>query len=179
MEISPDRNTLYYGEYGLSPTTMYKIDVTTTNPPTAVQRNTGSNGQDLTLSHDGSFIAHPNGAPYEIALYRTSDLVPLGTLNTGAYPREIAFSPDDEIAYAVHTSGQIDVFSTQTFLPLTTFSVSGEASELSVDPTGRYLFASFGTTTRVYDTGRVVPEPAGLAVLGLTSLLTLRRRRGA
>ena len=27
LEISPDRNTLYYGDYGISPSTMYKIDV--------------------------------------------------------------------------------------------------------------------------------------------------------
>jgi YVTN family beta-propeller protein len=178
MEISPDRNTLYYGQYGLSPTTLYKIDVSTTTPPPSTSITTGSNGQDVTLSHNGSFIAHPNGAPYQITLYRTSDLAALGTLNTGAYPREIAFSPDDLVAYAVHSSGQIDVFNTQTFLPLSPFPASGEASELSVDQTGRYLFASFGSVTRVYDTGRVaVPEPTSAAlVLGSIALLGLRTR---
>jgi YVTN family beta-propeller protein len=159
MEISPDKRTLYYGQYGLSPTSLYKIDVSTTTPPSPTSLTTGSNGQDLTLSHDGAFIAHPNGAPYAISLYRTSDMVSLGTLNTGAYPREIAFSPDDQVAYAVHTSGEIDIFSTKTFLPRGRFTGSGEAGELSVDASGRYLFASFGGTigTRVYDTGRANP----------------------
>ena len=33
--------------------------------------DTGDNGEDLTLSHNGSFICHTTGAPYQIAKYRT------------------------------------------------------------------------------------------------------------
>ncbi|HEY2139996.1 MAG TPA: beta-propeller fold lactonase family protein, partial [Chthoniobacterales bacterium] len=73
LEISPDGNTLYYGQYGLSPSTMYKIDVSGTTPALLKQVQTGSNGEDLTLSHDGNSICHANGAPYQIAKYRTSD----------------------------------------------------------------------------------------------------------
>jgi YVTN family beta-propeller protein len=162
LEISPDRNTLYYGQYGLSPTSMYKFDVSGTTQTLVKQTDTGSNGQDLTLSHDGTFICHPNGAPYLIPKYRTSDFANLGSYNTGAYPREAAFSPDDAVVYAVHTSGQIDVFDANTFLSTGNITAAGEATELSVDSSGRYLFAgytdSFGgaTSTRVYDTNRVV-----------------------
>lgn len=162
LEISPDGNTLYYGQYGLSPTTMYKFDVTGATPVLLKQIQTGSNGQDLTLSWDGSFISHPNGAPYLIAKYRTSDFATLGSFSTGAYPREIAFSPDDQVAYAVHTSGHIDVFDTNTFLSLGEITASGEATELAVESTGRYLFATYGdsyygfTGIRVFDTGRSI-----------------------
>jgi YVTN family beta-propeller protein len=163
LEISPDKRTLYYGQQAQSPTSLYKFDVTTAAPPAGQRFQTGSNGNDLKLSHDGSFIAHPNGSPYEIALYRTSDMVSLGSLNTGPYPREIAFSPDDQVAYATHTDVEIDLFSTKTFLSHGRFTTDGgQAVELSVDATGRYLFASFAFNrgTRVYDTGRANPGDA-------------------
>src|SRR6266478_1377279 len=56
LEISPDRNTLYYADYGLSPSTMYKYDVSGTNPMLVLRTpfgTVGSNGQDLSLSHNG------------------------------------------------------------------------------------------------------------------------------
>lgn len=175
LEISPDRNSLYYGDYGLSPSSMYKFNVST---PTATllwespHGPHGSNGQDLTLSHDGSFISYACGygqGGYKIAKFRTSDMASLGTFDTDAYPREIAFSPDDQVAYTVHTSGQIDVFDTNTFLSLGPILAADEANELSVDATGKYLFASYTDTfgggftgIRVFDTGRVAPpSPAG------------------
>src|SRR5437763_583795 len=100
LAISPDRNTLYYGQQGLSPTTLYKLDVSTPTLTNSQSITTGSNGHEVVLNHSGSIVAHPNGAPYEIPLLRTSDLVALGTLNAGAYPSAIAFSPDDAVAYA-------------------------------------------------------------------------------
>jgi YVTN family beta-propeller protein len=160
LEISPDRNTLYYGQYGLSPTTMYKFDVSGPTPTLLLDAETGFNGQDLALSYDGNFICHPNGAPYEIAKYRTSDFALFGSFNTGPYPRVATFSPDDQVVYAVHTDGEIDVFDANTFLSLGTMFASGEGSELTVDSTGRYLFAGYldpfwgFAGTRVFDTGR-------------------------
>ena len=163
LEISPDRNTLYYGQYGLSPTTMYKFDVSGMTPVLRLETNTGDNGEDLTLSHNGSFICHTNGAPYQIAKYRTSDFASLGAFDTGPYPTSLAFSPDDSTVYAsVHTGGGIQVFNANTFLPLGTISGPELATKLAVDSTGRYLFAGytvdFGdfTGTRVYD---VAPLP--------------------
>lgn len=180
LQISPDRNTLYYGQQGLSPTTMYKIDVSSTVPSVIASITTGSNGRDVTISHDGTMIAHPNGAPYSIAIYRTSDLATLGTLNTGAYPVELAFSPDDKVAYTYTDFVGIGAYSTSTFLPMAPTIPGGVGNEMEVDSSGRYLFASSSTTT-VYDTGRSVPatpEPTAAAflLLGLSGL-TLRRRR--
>jgi len=163
LEISPDRNTLYYGQYGLSPTTMYKFDVSGMTPVLRLETNTGDNGEDLTLSHNGSFICHTNGAPYQIAKYRTSDFASVGAFDTGPYPTSLAFSPDDSTVYAsVHTGGGIQVFNANTFLPLGTISGPELATKLAVDSTGRYLFAGytldFGdfTGTRIYD---VAPLP--------------------
>lgn len=156
LEISPDRNTLYYGQYGLSPSTMYKIDISGVTPVLLLQTETGSNGEDLTLSHDGMFICHPNGAPYEIAKYRTSDFASLGSFITGPYPTAIAFSPDDSVAYASADTSGIQVFNANTFLSLGNISGPDVASKLAVDPTGRHLFAGYTayynafTGTRVY-----------------------------
>lgn len=186
LEISPDRNALYYGDFGLSPATMYKFDVSTATPTQLWQTpfgTAGSNGQDLTLSHDGSFISFATGSGqngYQIAKYRTSDHAILGSFNTGAYPRQIAFSPDDKTAYAVHTSGEINLFDTNTFLPAGTIFGSGQATELTVDSTGKYLFASYGDPssggfigTRVFETGQAVPEPSSNMMIGLGALLAV------
>jgi YVTN family beta-propeller protein len=165
LEISPDRNTLYYADYGVSPSTMYKYNVSGVTPVLVLQTpfgTVGSNGQDLTLSHNGSFICYATGSGqngYQIAKFRTSDFATLGSFNTGPYPRQLAFSPDDQVVYAVHTSGEINVFNANTFLSVGTMLASGQASELTVDSTGRYLFAGYTDSlwgfagTRVFDTG--------------------------
>jgi YVTN family beta-propeller protein len=171
LEISPDRNTLYYGDYGLSPSTMYKIDVSGSIPVLLLQTpfgTAGSNGEDLTLSHDGNYICYTTGAGqnnYDIAKYRTSDFASLGDFVCGPYPQAFAFSPDDLIAYAsVNTAMGIKAFDANTFLLLGTMMGPDVATKLTVDLTGRYLFAAypgfFGFTgTNVFDTGRSVPTP--------------------
>src|SRR5205085_502285 len=107
LALSADGSRLYVANSGssfigvLDTQTLYKFNVGTSTPTQAWQMTTGSNGEDLALSHDGGLIAHPNGAPYAITLYRTGDQLATGTLNTGAYPSEFAFSPDDKFGYAV------------------------------------------------------------------------------
>lgn len=171
LEISPDRNMLYYGDYGLSPSTMYKINVSGTTP--ALVRNTpfgtiGSNGEDLTLSHNGNFICFSNGSGnnnYDIAKFRTSDFAALGSFYTGPYPSALAFSPDDSVVYAsVDSASGIKVFNANTFTLLGTMSGPDFATKMAVDSTGRYLFAGYNAFaffmgTRVYDTGRAPYAP--------------------
>jgi YVTN family beta-propeller protein len=164
LEISPDRNTLYYGDYGLSPSTMYKINASGSTP--VLLRQTpfgtgGENGEDLTLSHNGNFICYTTGAGqnlYDIAKFRTSDFASVGSFVTGPYPQALAFSPDDSVVYAsVHTGAGIKVFNANTFLELGIISGPEVATRLAVDSTGRYLFAGYTETfgdfggTRVYD----------------------------
>jgi YVTN family beta-propeller protein len=173
LEISPDRNTLYYADYGLSPGTMYKYDVSGTTPVLVLQTpfgTVGSNGEDLTLSHNGSFICYATGSGqngYQIAKFRTSDFATLGSFNTGPYPHAVAFSPDDLVVYAsVDTASGLKVFDANTFLLLGTMSGPDVASKLAVESTGRYLFAGYTAYysnfmgTLVFDTGRnVAPGP--------------------
>jgi YVTN family beta-propeller protein len=175
MEISPDRSTLWYGQQGLSPTTLYKINASSASPSAISSISTGSNGRDVALNHSGSAVAHPNGAPYAISLLRTSDLATLGTLNTGAYPYEIAFSPDDLVAYTYADTGGIKTYSTSSFLSIGPTITNGVGNEMIVDSSGRYLFASSSVTT-VYDTGRSVPEPIGLSLFALAAPLAVSRR---
>lgn len=166
LAISSDMERLYYADYGSSPASLYQFDVTV-SPAELLWESphgglSGSNGQDLAISRGGSFVSYACGygqGGYKIAKYRTSDMAILGTFDTGAYPSEITFSPDEAIAYTVHTSGQIETWDTATFLGLGTIPTVGEAAELFVDRSGQHLFAGFsefGETPilRVYDTGR-------------------------
>jgi hypothetical protein len=77
----------------------------------------------------------------------------------------------------------IDLWDTRTFLSQGKIATQGEANELLTDTTGQHLFASFGSSnvTRVYATGRVVPEPGSLSLfaiaLGMVAIaLRLRKR---
>lgn len=188
LEISPDKKTLYNGQLGSSPNGLVKIDVSGGTLRTVQTITTGSNGEDLQLSADGSMVAAPNGAPYSISIYRTSDLLSLGSLETGAYPDALAFSPDGNVAYTVHTAGKIDVYDLTTFLNTAEIDATQTGGKLFVDPTGRYLFSSYGpygggyqlNGVAVYSTGRVVatPEPAtGLGLAAAVGGLAVTRRR--
>jgi hypothetical protein len=188
IELSPDKNTLYYGDYGSSPASLYQFDVSGSTPVKTWEDDhgdMGSNGQDLELSHSGTFISYACGAGqggYRIAKFRTSDMAILGTFDTGAYPREIAFSLYDSIAYTVHTRGLIDLWDTKTFLSLgsiTTPTADDYATELIVDQTGQQLFAAFNPyggspVLRVYE---VTPEPTCLLLFGIGFLAVIRRKR--
>jgi YVTN family beta-propeller protein len=157
LEISPDGTSLYFANQGLSSGTLAEFSVSTSTPTLVYSTGSlGSNGEDLALSHAGDFISYAVGTGndgYDIFSLSTDDYAILGSFETGAYPSEITFSPDDRIAYTVHTRDQIDRFSTTTFLPFAPFSADGEASELIVDQSGRYLFAAFEDQLRVFDTG--------------------------
>ncbi len=121
----------------------------------------GSNGENLTLSHNGNFICYTTGSGqnnYDIAKFRTSDFASLGSFNTGPYPQALAFSPDDLTVYASVSFGAgIQVFNANSFLSLGKIPGPEVATKLAADSTGRYLFAGYTETfngftgTRVYD----------------------------
>lgn len=189
IEITPDKNTLYYGNFGVSPATMNVIDVSNPNAPNFVGGITpGSNGQEVVVSPKGTFVAYPNGYPYSIDLYGTSESLPvLGTLETGPYPMRLAFSPDEEFAYTVNGPGAIKVWSTDTFSQVDSFEPAGEPVKLGINSHGSRLFASNNdyrlVGTQVFDTGRyiAIPEPAAIQlVIGLAAFgLRLRARSSA
>ena len=188
FQISPGLNTLYYGEHGLSPTTLFAYDVSTTNVTLTQQINTGSNGYNVVLSHNGKWVAQPNGAPYAVSLLQASNFETLGTFDTGPYPNNMAFSPDDKLAYVSHDGypTAITVYNTSTFASVGQFNVPDEINALTTDATGQYLFASMSNVfssqpeTIVYETGYAVPEPQSLALLAtsvLGVLIYIRRRK--
>ncbi|OGW25007.1 MAG: hypothetical protein A2X59_02480 [Nitrospirae bacterium GWC2_42_7] len=159
LEISPDRNYLFFANVGLSPGTLAKYDVSTDTPSLLIRNphgSLGSNGQDLAISQDGNHIYYAVGGgnwitnAYDIGQLSTTTFGPFGALVTGAYPREITTSPDGKTAYAVHTSGHIDVWDAQTYLKLKEYPTTGEAYELITDHSGNYLLAAFSNQLRVY-----------------------------
>jgi hypothetical protein len=118
---------------------------------------------------------------YDIGLLDTIDKGVRGVLDVGPYPHELVFSPDDQIAYAVHTTEEIDVYNVATSEHLDTWyfppPYEGRANELITDRTGRFLFAAASfDNLLVFATGRqVIPEPSssalfivGLAVASIT-----------
>lgn len=177
LAISPDRNTLFAGDRGLSPSTLYKFDVSTPTARLAQQSDfnrVGENGEDLKISHDGSFLLYANGAgngaggPYTTSKIPTSDLNGYdGVFVVGAYPGPTAISNDDSIVYEVaDAQGRIDVFDANTFTLLATIPLGSnpndngyDAMDLAVDNTGGLLFVatSYNFSTRdlrIFATGR-------------------------
>jgi YVTN family beta-propeller protein len=185
FQISKDLKTLYYGQHGSSPTTLFVFDVSSTDVQLVGHKQTGSNGKDLVLSHSGKWLVHPNGAPYVVSLLSTDDLSTLGIFNTGSYPGDMAFSPDDRYAYASRyaSPNTVGVYDTSTFANIGTFKVPDEVSQMVTDTSGQHLFASFPNifssqpATIVYDTGYSVPEPTVCGVLISLALLGRGRRR--
>ncbi len=175
FQISPDLGTLYYGEQGLSPSTLFAYDVSTANITLLRQINTGSNGHSVVLSHSGKWIAQPNGALYAVALMQASNFSTLGEFGTGPYPSNMAFSPDDSLAYVSHYvyPTAVTIYNTSTFASVGQFNIPDQTNALTTDATGQYLFASMANifssqpATIVYQTGYAVPEPTALALFAL------------
>ena len=160
LEMSPDGKTLFVANQGLSPGTLAKYDVSGAAPAFIWQNghgDLGSNGQDLCLTPTGQHIYYAVGGGnritggYDIAKIDADGMGVLGAFVTDAYPREIVTSPDGKTAYAVHTSGHIDVWDAESFLKTAEYSTAGEASELFTDRTGKYLLAAFPTVLRIYE----------------------------
>lgn len=165
LQISPDRNTLFIGNQGLSPGTLYKLDVSGASPSLTSQTSSlGSNGEDLAIDASGTYIYYAMGGGnrvlgYDVARIRTADLLPDGAVLTGPYPREAAPHKFGVLLFTVNESGYIGLWdmSTQTVVGQIDTG-SGEALELVPDASGRYLLAAFDTELRVYD---VSLEPVG------------------
>lgn len=169
LRITPDRKALFYGNTGLSPATLYAFDVSGSTPsPSQVTpfSTIGANGEDLILSADGSTICYAVGSgndSYNIDLIPTSNInARIGSMNTGPYPDNGAFSPDGSLFYtAPDTQRVVQVFDTKTFLKTGSFQIDAyEPARLLCDSTGTLLFLcvnddfdSAPATLRVYKVG--------------------------
>lgn len=134
LRISPDKRTLYYGNAGISPSTLVRLDVSTPTVTLLQQSGfaaLGSNGQGLAISHNGLFLVYPNGsgnggASYGTKLISANDLSSVyGTFPSGTYPSVATFSPDDSLLYQFRDGpdGIIQIFSTSTFTLAGSFKV--------------------------------------------------------
>lgn len=155
LDISPDRQTLYYHHTGLSPSSWFRIDVSSWPGQSVQSASFGSNGQGMDISADGQFVSFASGSPYSIKKLSAADpTISYGTMATGAYPRAVAFSTHGDEVFAVHTSGHIDVWNASTFVKTLEISTTGEPRDLECDRTGRVLFAGSSTRLAVYYVSR-------------------------
>jgi YVTN family beta-propeller protein len=170
LDVGPDRNTLFFGTSGGSPSTLARFSISTATASLIQQTsNVGSVGKALRVSNSGQSLVFPNsgGTSYKIP---TGNLTAVdGTFVTGAYPGPAAFSNDDTLLYhGAFGPIRIIIFDTATFVPLRTIPLTGDydIQDLAVDRSGRWLFVATAESShngdlRVFDTGRndVLPTP--------------------
>ncbi len=166
LAITPDRTQLWWLKIGGSPSKLAAFNVRTADVSVewaSPHSDFGSNGQDLAISSNGDRVTPCNGAPYNFPAISTESFETLGQFNTGPYPRSAAYSPDDLVFYASHTTGgSISQWDATDYTFISTIPFLGTARELSVDRTGRVLVAGFHITSnntiglRLIDTGRSV-----------------------
>jgi YVTN family beta-propeller protein len=147
IELTPDLKTLYYGQFGLSPSTFYQIDVSGSTPSVTASSQPGENGESLQISHGGQYVVYPNGYPYFIQLFSTAYFPNYyGTFNTGSYPAQAAFSWDDSMIFTLNdiADGYLRLYSTTTFVASPNLTLpAGELSSITgilTDPSNTLIF---------------------------------------
>ena len=177
LETSPDHNTLFFGNTGLSGSTLENFNVATSTPTLIRTVMLSGYGSGLRVAHNGQFMVYPNtegnGMPrFTTFKIPTNDISSsLGSFDVGSFPGPATFSNDDTFLYqSVSNPNIIKVFDATTFgkvgaIPL---PLDSAVSDMVVDRSGRWLFVArfdyFGSSDlRVFDTGRMDPvRPAQL-----------------
>ena len=158
LQISPDRNTLYFGNNGLSPATLKRFNISTATAVLAETITRGGSG-DLTLSHGGQFLSFPLNS-----IDPTNFKTIYGTYGNGT-TGPLSYSPNDGVVYSYDDiyGSHIDLFSTVSFARVAALDVSDRArcgdycsgnqivSDLITDHTGRYLFLAEDSSLSIYD----------------------------
>lgn len=148
-EVSQVSPFLYIGERGLSPASLYKVDISTDSPVLVLEDDHGSIGsnlQGMDLSADGTAVFLACGSPYYIQMLSTDTFVPIGSFDTGAYPTAVVVAPDGSTVYTGHGTDEVQVFNVATGVETGHFAVSDEVDDdaLAIDPTGTWLFVVTG-----------------------------------
>jgi YVTN family beta-propeller protein len=173
--VSPDGNSLYEGNFGVSPSGAGRFDVSNPASPTQNWTIPGSgNGQALVLNHSGSTFAYSSGGDSSLALLDTATKLTDGSV--GSRGNALAFSTNDSLVYtAINFTNSVNAWSTSTFLQVgSSIPTAAGPGVLFTDSSG-HLFVGEGSQTQVF----LVPEPASISLicLGFVALLGKRRRR--
>ncbi|MDQ6860332.1 MAG: putative Ig domain-containing protein [Verrucomicrobiota bacterium] len=169
FKVSPDRNTLFVGEIGVTAPSLAKYALSTAAAPALVQRldTTGGYASSLSLSPDGkllAFTAQGSGAsaPQPTLLRSTADLnVAVARLPVSGYAGEVAFSPDGLFAIQDYrNTNVIDVIRLATGTVAKTVTLPDNAGPLPggnnilVKPgsSAFFVFAN-STPTKLYSYG--------------------------
>lgn len=90
LKADPSGTVLFVGETGLSPLSIYKLDITKPKAPLFLAEDAhgslGSNLRDFAISPRYNEIYVASGSPYGIQVVDSNTLQPLALLSTGPYP---------------------------------------------------------------------------------------------
>lgn len=174
LEINSDRTLLYFGDKGLSPSTLRRYDVSSPTATLLEQSEFyafGSDGADLKLSHNDQLLSFPSQIGNDLAngTYLIDPFnfgIVYGTVTVSDHPGRVAFSPDDKVFYQGLLFGQnVYLFNVATSAQIATLNVPSDAiSDLVTDSTGRYLFVAGDTAIEVFDFRPEVTETATATV---------------
>jgi len=166
MEISPDRKTLYIGEFG--PAYIFAYDVTAA-PQLLRFVPAGDSGGRLSLSPNAKYVCLTNGPNFSLSgtqEFSASDLQKSFGSFAMQSPQAVAFSIDDTLAYQVSAAASfVGVYDTATCQLLRKIELGNNVSStnVAIDRRGSYLFvAGRGSSDwlRVYSLNGVPGPPA-------------------
>jgi hypothetical protein len=168
LELSPDKNRLVFANRGISPGTLAVYDVSGGATPQLLLKNghgdLGSNGQNIAIDPiNGAFVSYAagggNGAGYTIAKLDMADFSWNGDFTTGAYPRAIHYSVDGYSAYTNNSANSVQIWDSNTFSLIDSFSVTGNPKDF-VDLQGGALIGVLGDTEfAIYQVKEFTPQP--------------------
>jgi YVTN family beta-propeller protein len=160
LQISGDRQSLYYGNTGYSPSNAYRYDVSGASGQEVWAYTGGGNGRTLALSNDGTkFVYHSAGDSGGISVRRTSDLAQLGLLSQPA--TSMTFSPNDKSIFSTFTYlRQIIQYDASNYnIVNSSITLPSDGQALFAAKNGTHLFVGESNGTEVYVVSDPPPPP--------------------
>lgn len=169
LEISPDKNSLYIANRGISPGSFYKFDVSN-NPGNLVSESPfaslGDSGVDFSLSPNGRLVYYTTGSGNRLlgdsrtVQFASDGFLPLGSFDERGW--QITASPYGNFFYQDFGRG-ISVWDANSFSLISRYQADEAAVDLIVDQSGNYLLAAFSNELRIY---RAETNSPDVSVLG-------------
>jgi YVTN family beta-propeller protein len=173
--ISPDKNSLYYSNAGLTPSYAYKYDVSGTNPVQKWVVGRLGDGSAMLLNHAGTVFGFSDTGTAGVPLQDAASGLTLGTL--GERGNALAVSADDSTIYTgIDFTFAVEVWSAYSYLHESTIRTASQPEGMFTDNTGNLFVSELGET-EVFAVGAPEPSSFAIALLGFAGLLIRRRRR--